>query len=125
MNFIASTTNQNPIQKANMMFLSKKATNKDQGLKIQILLSLDKRDFSNSKRIWKKNVFFVDQKSDFTIRKPNFPDDTLVYCNQCTISTLKAGDYAIYLVYIILGQFIPASNCPDLNNYVFNNKRPR
>ena len=43
----------------------------------------------------------------------------MVYCNQGTISTLKAGDYAIYLDYIILGQIILASNCPDLNNYTF------
>ena len=39
-------------------------------------------------------------------------------CNQGTVSTLKAGDYAIYLDYVILGQIIFASNWPDLNNYV-------
>ena len=70
------------------------------------------------KKIGKKR-FFGDQKSDFTIKKTKFPESTLVYCNQSTISTLKAGDYAIYLDYIILGQIILASNCPDLNNYTF------
>ena len=41
----------------------------------------------------------------------------LVYCNQGAISTLKVGDYAIYIDYLILGQLILANNCPDLHNY--------
>ena len=55
--FIASTTNQIPIQKASMMFLSKKAKDKNQSLKMQMMLSLDKDDSSNSQKIWKKMVF--------------------------------------------------------------------
>ena len=98
------------------MLLKKEATNKDQSLKMQMLLSLDKSDSSNSEKM-EKNGFFGDQKFDFTITKPNFPKNTLVYCNQGTVSTLKAGDYAIYLDYVILGQIILASNCPDLDNY--------
>ena len=36
---------------------------------------------------------------------------------------MKAGDYAIYLDYIILGQIIPANNSPpDLDNYVLKNE---
>ena len=57
MTFIASTTNQNPIQKANMMFLSKEATNKDQSLKMQMMLSLDKDISTNSEKNWKKMAF--------------------------------------------------------------------
>ena len=117
MTFTASTTDQNPIQKVNMMLLRKEATNKDQSLKMQMLLSLDKSDSSNSEKKLEKNGFFGDQKFDFTITKPNFPKNTLVYCNQGTVSTLKAGDYVIYLDYVILGQIILASNCPDLDNY--------
>ena len=41
-----------------MMFLSKGATDKDQSLKMQVMLSLDKDDSSNSEKIWKKNNFF-------------------------------------------------------------------
>ena len=40
-----------------------------------------------------------------------------MYYNQGTISTVKAGDYAIYLDYMILGQLILANNCLDLENY--------
>ena len=112
MAFIASATNQNPIQKVNMMFLSKAATNKDQSLKMQMMLSLDKSDSSNSEKFWKEHVFFGNQKSDFTITKVNFPENTSVYCNQGTILTLKAGEYAIYLDHVILGQVIAANISP-------------
>ena len=110
MTFIASTSNQNPIQKANMMW--QLIRTKASSLKIQMLLSLDKSDTSNSEKIWKKS-FFGDQKST----KPDFPQITLIYCNQGIISTLKTGDYAIYFEYVILGQITLASNCPDLDNY--------
>ena len=117
--FIASSTNQNPIQKANMMFSSKEATNKDLSLKMQMILSLDKDDSTNSEKIWKAKDFFGDQKGDSIIKKPNFPENTLAHCNEGTISTLKTGDYAIYLDYAIPGQIIPANNSPpDLDNYV-------
>ena len=49
------------------MYLSKEVTYKDQSLKMQMILSLDKDDTSNSEKIWKKNGFFGDQKGDFTI----------------------------------------------------------
>ena len=64
-----------------------------------------------------KKDFFGDQKGDFTINKANFCKNMLVYCNQGAISTLKEGDYAIYIDYLILGQLILANNCPDLHNY--------
>ena len=63
----------------------------------------------------KKEWVFGDQN----IKKPNFPENVLGYCNQGTVSTLKAGYYAIYLDYVILGQSILANNClHDHDNYV-------
>ena len=86
---------------------------------MQIMLSIFKNESLNTEEGLKKNSFLEDQKGDFTIEKPNFLENTLIYCNQSTISTFKARDYAIYLVYVILGQIIPASNSqPDLDNYV-------
>ena len=42
----------------------------------------------------------------------------MVCCNQGTSSTLKAGDYAIYLDYVVLTQIIPANaSPPDIGNY--------
>ena len=100
------------------MYLSKETTDKDQNHKMKKNLSLDNEDpANNSEKIWNSNGFFGDQKGNFTIKKANFPEKTLVYCNQGTVSTFKVGDYAIYLDYVILGQLILANNCPDLDNY--------
>ena len=42
-------------------------------------------------------AFLEIKKVILPLKKPNFPENTLVYCNQGTILTLKAGYYAIYL----------------------------
>ena len=71
------------------------------------------------KKFGKKPGFFGDQKGELTIKKPNFLKNTLVYCNQVTTLPLKAGDYAIYLDYVILRQIILEDiSPPDLDNYV-------
>ena len=55
--------------------------------------------------------FFNEQRNDLTITKPNFPENTLVYVNQGSISTVKGG-HAIYLEFVIIGQLMPIAN-PD------------
>ena len=57
-----SNTNQNPIQKANMMYLSKGATNKYQNLKIQMMVSIIKNESSNAEKIWKITGFLKAKK---------------------------------------------------------------
>ena len=47
----------------------------------------------------------------------SFPENTLLYANQGTNSTMKAGEYAIYLDYVLLGQLIPVKDpLEDLDN---------
>ena len=118
--FLAPETVPRPgiIQKANMMYLTKEATNKDQSLKMQLLYSADDKPASETELIWKKSNFFGDQKGEFAINKANFPENTFIYTNQGSIPTLKAGDYAVYLDYDVLGQLICAKNLPeDFDNY--------
>lgn len=54
-----------------------------------MILSLDQEDTSNNseKKLGKK-CFIEDEKGNFIIKKANFPENTLVYCNQGTISIL-------------------------------------
>ena len=107
-------------QKVNMSYLSKEATTKDASLKMQLLLSSRDDDKSPMEMIWHCNGFFGDQKGEFTITKTNFPENTVIYINNGTISTVKGGNDAIYLDYIILGQLICAKNLPkDLENYEY------
>ena len=104
------------------MFLSKEATKKDESLKMQTMLSLkdDKGDSSSTEKMWKSNGFFGDQKTNLTIIKANFPENTLVYVNNGSIFAVKGGQTAVYLDYVILAQILPVMNFPDnLDNYQY------
>ena len=68
-------------------------------------------NLKKTETVWKENGFFNEQRSDLTITKPNFPENTLVYANQGSISTVKGG-HAIYLEFEIIGQLMPLAN-PD------------
>ena len=48
------------MQKANMMYLSKDAKNKDQSLKMKLLLSTDDKAAVGTELIWKRSGFFGD-----------------------------------------------------------------
>ena len=104
------------------MFLSKEATKKDESLRMQTMLSLkdDKGDSSSTEKIWKSNGFFGDQKTNLTIIKANFPENTLDYVNNGSIFAVKGGQTAVYLDYVILAQILPVMNFPDnLDNYQY------
>ena len=45
-----------------MMYLSKEATNKDQSLKLQMMLSLDKEDTSNNSEKIRKKIASLETK---------------------------------------------------------------
>ena len=66
---------------------------------------------SATERIWKENGFFNDQRTDLTIGKPNFPENTLCYVNNGSITPVKGG-HSMYLEYVIIGQILPMANPP-------------
>ena len=104
------------------MFLSKEATKKDESLRMQTMLSLkdDKGDSSSTEKMWKSNGFFGGQKTNLTISKANFSENTLVYVNNGSIFAAKGGQTAVYLDYVILAQILPVMNFPDnLDNYQY------
>ena len=104
--FIAKSHVGNQNKKASMLLLSKEATSKDQQLKTQMLISLKEDESKKTETLWPGNGFFNEQRTDLTITKPNFPENTLVYyINQGSISTVK-GEHAIYLEFVILGQLM-------------------
>lgn len=109
--FIAKSHVGNQNKKALMFFLPKEASTKDQQLKSQTMISFKNDDSKKAEYAWKENGFFNDQRSDLTILKPNFPENTLVYVNQVTISAVKDG-HAIYLEFVITDQIMLIAN-PD------------
>ena len=104
------------------MFLSKEATSKDQQLKTQMVVSFQDDESKNTEHVWQESGFFDDHRSDSTIPKANFPENTLVYVNQGSVSLVKGVGKAIYLEFLVLGQLMPVAN-PDpsinLETHVF------
>ena len=99
-------------KKASMLFLSKEASNKDLSLKTQMMIAMkeDKAE-SSTEHIWRENGFFKDQRTDLTIGKANFSENTLVYVNNGSITPVKGG-YTMYLEFAILAQILPIANAP-------------
>ena len=86
------------------MYLSKETSTKDQHLKTQMMMTFNDDNYSQKTEfIWKLNGFFKKQRTDLTINKANFPESTLCYVNQGSISPVK-GEQAVYLEFVILGQ---------------------
>ena len=93
------------------MFLSQEVTSKDQQLKFQMVISIqDDDDSKNTEKIWLESGLFGDQRSDLTILKANFPENTLAYLNQGSVSLVKGGGEAIYLEFVVCGQLMPIPN---------------
>ena len=103
------------------MLLSTESQSENQKSRSQLMVSIGENKESNTENIWARSGFFKDQRVDLTIPKANFPENTLCYVNQGTISQVKDGE-AIYLEYVILGQIMPLANPDpsiDLDNYEF------
>ena len=79
------------LEKANMLLLTKEATEKDSSSKTQLLLSTNSQlsEKISGEQIWKKNGFFFDKRADFNIEKENFPENALCYVNQAYLSIVK------------------------------------
>ena len=103
------------------MFFSREIETPNHKAKSQMVITSGESSAKSTDKIWKKNGYFMDQKVDLTIPKVNFPENTLCYVNQGTISQLKEGN-AIYLEYVILSQIMPLANIDpsiDLAFYEF------
>ena len=105
-----------------MLFLSKEASNKDEQLKTQKLVSFEDDNSKNSENMWLESGFFDDRRSDLTIPKANFPENTLCYVNQGTVLLVKGGEKAIYLEFVVIGQAMTVANADlsiNLEKHIF------
>ena len=104
-----------------MLLFSKEATNKDNQLKTQMLVSFQDDESKGSEKVWLESGFFGDQRAELTIVKANFPENTFCYVNQGSVSLVKGGEKALYLDFVVLDQLMPAANVNpeiDLDSYV-------
>ena len=93
-----------------MIFLPKEASNKDEMLKMEMMVaSMGESPEKSTESVWKENAFFGDQRADLTIKKANFPENTLVYISNVSAAPVKGG-HAVFLEYVILAQTLPVPN---------------
>ena len=77
-----------------------------------MLVSFQYDESKNTENVWQESGFFDDHRSDLTIPKANFPENTLCYVNQGSVSLVKGGGQAIYLEFVVIGHLMPVTN-PD------------
>ena len=65
-----------------MMFLSKEIQNKDEHSKTQMMVAISDGKETSTECVSEEAGFFNDQRTDLTIPKANFPENTLFYVNQ-------------------------------------------
>ena len=97
-------------------FISKEATNKNNQLKTQMLVS-----FQDDESKGRENGFFGDQRAELTIVKANFTETNFCFVNQGSVSLVKGGEKALYLDFIVLSQLMSATNVNpeiDLDSYI-------
>ena len=118
--FIEALQSASSVQKPTI-YLSTESMSQNQKTESQMMVSFDQNKGSNCDKIWEEPGFFNETITDLTISKPNFPENTLCYINQGTVSQIKDGE-AIYLEYVVLGQIMVIAN-PDpkinLDEYEF------
>ena len=98
---------------ANLLLMEKEMSEGDKNLKMKLLFAEDSTVNKSNETLWAKDGFFNEQRSELTLSKANFPENTLIYINQARISTVKAGEQAIYMTNVILAQILPYANVPD------------
>ena len=102
-------------KKPTKMFMSRKIQNQNEKSRSQLMVSFDEENKQNKENIWQKSGYFNDLKVDLTLTKKNFPENTLFYINNGTISKIKDKN-AFYLEYVALGQLMPLANPnPEIN----------
>ena len=93
-----------------MMYLSQEVTSKNQQLKTQTAVSFQDDETKNSEKVSLESGFFDDRRSNLIIPKTTFPENTLCYVNQGTVSLVKVGGQAIYLEFVVCEQLMPVAN---------------
>ena len=98
------------LEKASMLLLSKEASESDESLKTQLILSTNSQpERISGEVLQRKNCFFSDERSDFNTEKKNNPENAICFTNQAFLSTVKRRELAIYCHQFIIGQLLVAA----------------
>ena len=100
-------------KRANLMSLSREFSDSEKSVRSQYTVSSMEVDGEKHpcEKVWKNNGYFGELKTDFTLHKKDFPENSLIYVNQAYISS-KDGEAVIYCDYVVLGQMLVLKNPP-------------
>ena len=88
------SSSQNIFKSANLVLLTKFATETDWNLAIKIEAASFGKDIV-TKEVWKDFGFFEARKSDYLIETVNFLENTLIYLNQAYL-TMKKEEQKVF-----------------------------
>ena len=92
------------LEKANMILLSKEASEKDRSLKTQLILSTNSQpEKITGGMLWRNNGFFSDERADLNVEKKNFPKNDVCYINQAFLPNVKGwrgGENKLFIAII-------------------------
>ena len=80
-------------------------------------MSFTDDESKGSEKIWINSGFFDYQRAELSIQKANFPENSLIYVNQASVSLVKGGEKAIYCDYVICAQIMPMANSDPAINF--------
>ena len=91
--------------KANLVSMSKATTKNDRNISTKIAAATFENEIGSEEvsgeRVWKQYGFFDDRKSDYSMKKVNFPETTLFYLNQSYL-TAKKNKKTYYCDFLII-----------------------
>ena len=103
-------------KKANLVLMTRDATENDRNVSTKTVAATFENYFGSaevsSEKVWEKFGFFDARKSENSLKKVNFPKNTLIYLNQSYL-TVKENKKIFYCDYFITGQLSESSNPPQ------------
>ena len=99
-------------KKVNRVSMTKATKDNDKSISTKIVaVTFDNElgsDEVSEERVWKSFGYFDTRKSDYSMEKINFPENTLLYINQAFL-TVKKKKKIYYCNYYVLDQIVEAS----------------
>ena len=105
---------------ANLAFMSKATTENDKNLSTKIVAATFKNEIGSEEvsgeRFWRNYGYFDARKSDYSMEKVNFPENSLLYINQSYLTVKKKKKF--YCDFFMLRKIVESSKPPqDVSSY--------
>ena len=103
--------------------MSKAITENDKNVSTKIVVATFENEIGSeevsAERVWRQYGFFDSRKSNYSMEKVNYSENTILYLNQAYLTVKKNQKKIYYCDFFVLGQIVEAANPPeDISTYV-------